>query len=81
MSELVRSTEMVRFSISPWTDQRPMRSMPLDSNLGLAGRMMAPGGYSPDELLLAVAPYPDTPPYSIEGMYFYTINQIESTDK
>jgi hypothetical protein len=49
--------------------------------LGLAGRMMAPGGYSPDELLLAVAPYPDTPPYSIEGMYFYTINQIESTDK
>ena len=55
--------------------------MPLDSNLGLASRMMAPGGYSPDELLLAVAPYPDTPPYSIEGMYFYTINQIESTDK
>lgn len=55
--------------------------MPLDSNLGLAGRMKAPGGYSPDELLLAVAPYPDTPPYSIEGMYFHTINQIESTDK
>ena len=38
-------------------------------------------GYSLDELLLALAPYPDTPPYSIEGMYFYTINQIESTDK
>jgi hypothetical protein len=43
--------------------------------------MMAPGGYSPDELLLAVASYPDTPPYCIEGMYFYTSNQIESTDK
>ena len=43
--------------------------------------MMAPEGYSPDEPLLAVAPYPDTSPYSIEGMYFYTINQIESTDK
>ena len=55
--------------------------MPLDSNLGLAGRMMAPGHYRPDELLLALAPYPDTPPYSIEGMYFYTINQIKSTDK
>ena len=55
--------------------------MPLVSNLGLAGRMMAPAGYSPDELLLAVAPYPDTPPYSIEGMYFCTINQIECTDK
>ena len=25
--------------------------------------------------------YPDTPPYSIEGMYFYAINQIESTVK
>jgi hypothetical protein len=43
--------------------------------------MMAPGGYSPDELLLALAPYPDMPPYSIEGMNFYTFNQIASTDK
>ena len=43
--------------------------------------MTAPGGYRPDELLLAVRPYPDTTPYSIEGTYFYTINQIESTDK
>jgi hypothetical protein len=43
--------------------------------------MMAPGGYSLDDLLLAVEPYPETPPYSIEGMYFDTINQIEGTDK
>jgi hypothetical protein len=56
------STEMVTSSMSPWTDQRPMRSMPLDSNLGLAGRMMAAGGYSPDELPFAVAPYRGTPP-------------------
>jgi len=55
--------------------------MPLDSSLGLAVRMRPPGGYSPDELLLAVAAFPDTPPYSIEGMYVYTINQIESADK
>ena len=53
----------------------------LNSNLGLLGRMMAPGGYSPDEPLLALAPYPDTPPYSIEGMHFYTFNQIESTGR
>ena len=45
------------------------------------GEGKSEGGYSPAELLLAVAPYPDTPPYSIEGMYFYTINQIESTEK
>ncbi len=43
--------------------------------------MKAPGGYSADELLLALAPYPDTPPYSIEVMHFYTFNQIEGTDK
>ena len=76
-----RSTEMVRSSTSPWTDPRPRRSMPLDSNLGLAPRMMAPAGYSPGELLPAVAPYRDTPRCGIEGVYFYTINQIESTDK
>ncbi len=53
----------------------------LKSNLGLVGRMMAPGGYSPDELLLALAPYFDRPPYNIEGVHFYTFNQIESTER
>jgi methylenetetrahydrofolate reductase (NADPH) len=53
----------------------------LKSNLGLVGRMMAPGGYSPDELLLALAPYFDTPPYNIEGVHFFTFNQIESTER
>jgi hypothetical protein len=43
--------------------------------------MMAPGSYNPDEALLALALYPDMPPYSIEGMHFYTFNQIENTDK
>ncbi len=53
----------------------------LKSNLGLVGRMMVPGGYSPDELLLALAAYFDTPPFNIEGVHFYTFNQIESTEK
>ena len=53
----------------------------LKSNLGLVGRMMAPGGYSPDELLLALAPCFDTPPYTVEGVHFYTFNQIDSTEK
>lgn len=53
----------------------------LKSNLGLVGRMMAPGGYSPDELLLALAPGFDNPPYNIEGVHFYTFNQVESTEK
>jgi len=72
---------MVRFSISPWTDQRPIRSIALDSNVGLAATITAPGHHSPDQLLLTLAPYADTPPYSIEAVYFCTINQIESTDK
>jgi methylenetetrahydrofolate reductase (NADPH) len=53
----------------------------LKSNRGLVGRMMAPGGYSPDELLLALAACFDTPPYNIEGVHFYSFNQIESTEK
>ena len=53
----------------------------LKSNLGLVGRMIKPGGYSPDELLLALAPCFDTPPYKIEGVHFYTFNQIESTER
>jgi methylenetetrahydrofolate reductase (NADPH) len=53
----------------------------LKSNLGLVGRMIAPGGYSPDELLLALAPYFDTQRLGIEGVHFYTFNQIESTEE
>jgi methylenetetrahydrofolate reductase (NADPH) len=53
----------------------------LKSNLALVGKMMAPGGYSPDELLLALAPYFDKCPYDIEGVHFYSFNQIESTEK
>jgi len=53
----------------------------LKSNLGLVGRMIKPGGYSPDELLLGLAPCFDTPPYTIEGVHFYTFNQIESTER
>jgi len=55
--------------------------MPLASNFGLAHSKMAPAGYSPGELLFAVAADRDTPPCGIEGVYFETIKQIESTDK
>ena len=58
-----------------------MCSMPLASNFGLAHSKMAPAGYSPGELLFAVAADRDTPPCGIEGVYFETIKQIESTDK
>jgi methylenetetrahydrofolate reductase (NADPH) len=53
----------------------------LKSNLGLVGRLIRPGGYSPDELLLGLAPYFDIPAYNIEGVHFYSFNQIESTER
>jgi methylenetetrahydrofolate reductase (NADPH) len=53
----------------------------LKSNLGLVGRMLSPGGYSPDELLLALAPCFDRSPYMVEGVHFFSFNQIESTEK
>jgi methylenetetrahydrofolate reductase (NADPH) len=53
----------------------------LRSHLRLVGRMIGPGGYSPDELLLGLAPYVDAAPYDIEGVHFYTFNQIESTER
>lgn len=53
----------------------------LKSNLGLVGRMIKPGGYTPEALLLAMAPYLNAPSYDIEGVHFYTFNQIESTEK
>lgn len=53
----------------------------LKSNLGLVGRMIKPGGYSPDELLLALVPCFDRPPYNVEGVHFYTFNQIERTER
>ncbi len=52
----------------------------LKSNLALVGRMMAPGGYSPDQLLLALAPCFGKPPYDIEGVHFYSFNQVASTE-
>lgn len=53
----------------------------LKSNLRLVGRMMKPGGYSPDELLLELAPCFDSAPFNIVGVHFYTFNQIDSTEK
>lgn len=53
----------------------------LKSNLGLVGRVMTPGGYDPEELLVALAPCFDAPPYNVEGVHFFSFNQIESTER
>ncbi len=42
---------------------------------------MAPWNYGTNELLLAGALYPDTPPYCIEGLNLHAFNQIESIEK
>ena len=53
----------------------------LKSNRGLVGRVMTPGGWDPEELLLALAPCFDAPPYEVEGVHIFSFNQIESTER
>ena len=42
---------------------------------------IAQRGYDPEELLVALAPCFDAPPYRVEGVHFFSFNQIESTEK
>jgi methylenetetrahydrofolate reductase (NADPH) len=52
----------------------------LQSHRELVGKMVKPGGYSPDELLLALAPSLQDPELDIHGFHFYTFNQVASTE-
>jgi methylenetetrahydrofolate reductase (NADPH) len=53
----------------------------LKSHRELVGKMIKPGGYSPDELLLALAPFLQDPALDIRGFHFYTFNQVTSTEE
>lgn len=48
---------------------------------GLAGRLVRPGGYSPDTLLLGLAPLLADPTANILGLHIYTFNQVETTEQ
>ncbi|MGB3700432.1 MAG: hypothetical protein WA997_04105 [Anaerolineales bacterium] len=50
-------------------------------SIRILGRLIAPGGHSPDELHLSLAPDAEMPPYNIDVFHSYTFNQIKNTEK
>lgn len=53
----------------------------LTKNRGLAGRLVRPGGYSPDQLLLGLAPALADRSVNIHGLHIYTFNRVEATEE
>lgn len=53
----------------------------LSHNKSLAGRLVRPGGYSPDALIMGLAPLLADPAANVLGLHVYTFNQIESTEQ
>lgn len=52
----------------------------LSKNKSLAGRLVRPGGYSPDDLIVGLAPLLADPAANISGFHVYTFNRVESTE-
>ena len=53
----------------------------LSKNKSLAGRLVRPGGYSPDDLILGLAPLMADPVAGILGFHVYTFNRVETTEE
>lgn len=53
----------------------------LSKNKSLAGRLVRPGGYSPDDLVLGLAPTLADPAANVLGFHVYTFNRIETTEQ
>jgi methylenetetrahydrofolate reductase (NADPH) len=52
----------------------------LSKNKSLAGRLVRPGGYSPDDLIVGLAPLLADPAAAINGFHVYTFNRVETTE-
>lgn len=52
----------------------------LAKNKSLAGRLVRPGGYSPDDLVVGLAPLLADPVANIHGFHVYTFNGVETTE-
>ena len=52
----------------------------LAKNTRLVGRLVRPGGYSPNGLMEGLAPTLADPTADIRGLHIYTFNQVESTE-
>lgn len=53
----------------------------LSKNKSLAGKLVRPGGYSPDALIVGLAPLLADPLANIEGFHVYTFNAVDSTEQ
>lgn len=53
----------------------------LSKNKSLAGRLVRPGGYSPDNLIVGLAPLLADPVADILGFHVYTFNRVETTEQ
>jgi methylenetetrahydrofolate reductase (NADPH) len=53
----------------------------LSKNKSLAGRLVRPGGYSPDDLVIGLAPLLSDPAANVHGFHIYTFNRVETTEQ
>ncbi len=53
----------------------------LSKNRSLAGKLVRPGGYSPDDLILGLAPLLADPAANVHGFHVYTFNRVETTEQ
>lgn len=53
----------------------------LAKNKSLAGKLVRPGGYSPDDLILGLAPLLADPAANVHGFHVYTFNRVDTTEK
>jgi methylenetetrahydrofolate reductase (NADPH) len=53
----------------------------LSKNKSLAGRLVRPGGYSPDDLIVGLAPLLADPVANVLGFHVYTFNRVETTEE
>jgi methylenetetrahydrofolate reductase (NADPH) len=53
----------------------------LSKNKSLAGKLVRPGGYSPDDLVVGLAPLLADPAANVSGFHVYTFNRVDPTEK
>lgn len=53
----------------------------LSKNKRFAGKLVKPGGYSPDELVVGLAPLLAGSGANISGFHVYTFNRVEATER
>lgn len=53
----------------------------LSKNTNLVAGLLGRGGYQPDRLVEALAPYLEDSAYGIRGLHLNTFNQVESTER